>query len=279
MAIIVGSARIDERGKLSGGQLGDQKQMSSTNDTKGEVSMQAMYNHSKGLYILRPIEVNVANKIAEAMIIACNNPNIGYDQGKRVGVVTNGVASKVKTGADCSTLVRACCKYAGFDPGNFSTADEANVLEKSGRFEKRIAYVSQAKTPVYNGDVLVTKTKGHTMIVVKGSPRPTQTNSYSKVTFLKECAQALGVPNTTGTEILKKTITISKKTNSKHPVVKCIQRRLISLGISCGPSGDDGDFGKNTEKAVKELQTKWTKNPDGIITANNSTWKYLLGIL
>ena len=38
--IMIGSARINERGKLSGGVAGDQKQVSSANDTKGEVSMQ-----------------------------------------------------------------------------------------------------------------------------------------------------------------------------------------------------------------------------------------------
>ena len=54
MAIMIGSARIDERGKISGGSAGDQKQKSLTNDTVGEVSMQTMYTHSKGWYIIRP---------------------------------------------------------------------------------------------------------------------------------------------------------------------------------------------------------------------------------
>ncbi|MCM1223469.1 MAG: hypothetical protein NC548_54370, partial [Lachnospiraceae bacterium] len=45
------------------------------------------------------------------------------------------------------------------------------MLEATGLFEKRQAYVSQSRTPVYNGDVLVTKTKGHTVIVTSGNPR------------------------------------------------------------------------------------------------------------
>ena len=36
MATIIGSARIDENGKISGGIAGDQKQTSSANDTVGE---------------------------------------------------------------------------------------------------------------------------------------------------------------------------------------------------------------------------------------------------
>ena len=39
MAIKIGSARSDERGKLSGGAAGDQKQTSNY-DEKGEVSIQ-----------------------------------------------------------------------------------------------------------------------------------------------------------------------------------------------------------------------------------------------
>ena len=170
MAVIIGSARIDERGKLSGGQAGDHKQKSSTNDTVGEVSMQNFYVHSKGWYILRPKDANIAKKIASNMKTACNNKNIGYDQMNRLGVMTYGVNSKVKTETDCSTLVRACVKEAsGKDPGNFSTLNEADMLEKSGLFEKRIAYTSN--TTLYTGDVLVTKTKGHTVIVVEGAKR------------------------------------------------------------------------------------------------------------
>lgn len=42
MSIMVGSARIDERGNASGGAAGDQKQTSAKNDLTGEVSMQKM---------------------------------------------------------------------------------------------------------------------------------------------------------------------------------------------------------------------------------------------
>lgn len=187
MAVIIGSARIDERGKLSGGQAGDHKQKSSTNDTVGEVSMQNFYVHSKGWYILRPKDANIAKKIASNMKTACNNKNIGYDQMNRLGVMTYGVNSKVKTETDCSTLVRACVKEAsGKDPGNFSTLNEADMLEKSGLFEKRIAYTSN--TTLYIGDVLVTKTKGHTVIVVEGAKRTKNEKNKDASTYYPKCA-------------------------------------------------------------------------------------------
>lgn len=173
MAILVGSARQDENGKLVNGKAGDQ--------TGKEVSTQAFYVHKRGWYILRPKDIKHANKIAERMLTACENNNIGYDQNQRLGVVQSGIDTKMKTECDCSSLVRQCVKEAtGKDPGNFTTQNEASCLENTGLFEKRVTYSST--TPVFNGDVLVTKSKGHTVIVVSGNPRvsPTQNNYYPK---------------------------------------------------------------------------------------------------
>lgn len=180
MSIMVGSARIDERGNASGGAAGDQKQTSATNDLAGEVSMQAMYSHSKGWYILRPKSAAHAAKMAALMKAACNNANIGYDQGNRLGVVQHGIMSAVKTECDCSSLVRQVVKEAtGKDPGNFTTSNEAAALEATGLFESKRSYTSQSATPVYDGDVLVTKSKGHTVIVVSGNARSTAGGSGS----------------------------------------------------------------------------------------------------
>lgn len=181
--IMVGSARIDENGNATGGAAGDNLQKTSTGDTTGEVSMEPMYKHPQGWYILRPKNVDHAKKIASRMISACNNPNIGYDQGGRLGVVTNGIDTRVKTECDCSSLARQCIREAtGKDPGNFSTANEAAMLEATGLFEKRQAYVSQTSTPVYDGDILVTKTKGHTVVVVSGNARPETSVKIIKAT-------------------------------------------------------------------------------------------------
>ena len=179
MAILVGSARIDENGRAVDGRPGDQKQIQASSDMKGEVSQQNFYVHSKGWYILRCKEELYRAKLAEAMIVACDNPNIGYSQSDRLGVVKNGVHSTVLTNADCSSLVRQCIKEAtGKDVGNFSTLNEADVLEKSGLFESRRKYISQSDTPLYTGDVLVTCTKGHTVIVTKGGRAVTHNVQY-----------------------------------------------------------------------------------------------------
>lgn len=178
LEIIIGSARHDERGKYSSGKSGDNLQTSNTWDTSGEVSFQPYYEHPKGWVCLRCKNAHSAKKIASAMITACNNPNIGYDQASRSGVIINGTASKVKCGADCSSLVRQCVKE-GLEIGvrNFTTDTEVMVLMETGKF-KKVPNVSRETLRV--GDILVTKTKGHTAIVVMGKERKSESEFYPK---------------------------------------------------------------------------------------------------
>ena len=79
MSLIVGSARIDENGKISGGAVGD--------NNGREISTQPYYMHKKGWYVLRPKTVELADGLASAMLDACANDNIGYDQSNRYGVI------------------------------------------------------------------------------------------------------------------------------------------------------------------------------------------------
>lgn len=179
--IYIGSARIGENGKTTGGKAGDQKQTSTDFDTTGEVSEQIMYNHSKGWKVFRPITVAHANLLAEKMRNACNNPNIGYDQSNRLSIIKKGTNATSACECDCSSLVRLCIlESTGLDVGNFTTANEKSVLAKCGLFEKAFDYVSQEATPLKNGDILVTKTKGHTAIVTRGAVRIASDTYYPK---------------------------------------------------------------------------------------------------
>ena len=167
--VIIGSARIDEKGSLSGGKAGDQKQTASP-DYKGEVSLQYFYIHKKGWYVLRPKDPKIAKKLGSAMMTACNNSNIGYNQGNRIDIIKKGIRTTVKAECDCSSLVRACIiEAAGKDVGNFTTSTECTILTASGIFEPKKAYKNGME--LFTGDVLVTKSKGHTVVVVTGKPR------------------------------------------------------------------------------------------------------------
>ena len=240
MSIKVGSARIDENGKLSGGAAGDQ--------TGSEVSTQAYYIHSKGWYLLRPKEVSVANTIAKAMQNACDNNNIGYCQGHRTTVITqlrkygSMAAIAEKTEADCSSLVRGCCIESGFDPGNFTTANEATVLSSTGKFENKVSVTSS--TVLYNGDILVTKTQGHTVVVVSGNPRSGASAGTTRPTI---------------------------KYGSRGSDVTYLQQCLTAKGYGVGAI--DGIFGVKTREAVKAFQAENGLTVDGIV--GPKTWAKL----
>lgn len=174
MGIVFGSARIDENGNIAGGAAGDQ--------TGSEVSTQSYYMHSKGWYCLRPKDVSVASKIATAMQQACSNNHIGYDQNqrntcwsklKKYGTL-GAIAENCET--DCSALVRCCIYQAtGRDVGDMYTGNLASNLENSGLFNSRFSVSSEAQ--LYNGDVLVTKSTGHTVVVVSGRARGSAASS------------------------------------------------------------------------------------------------------
>lgn len=165
--VTVGSARIDENGNANWGKAGDQ--------TCKEVATEPYYRHRLGWYLLRPKQAAVARKIGLAMVEACLNHNIGYDQSERYGIINclkkYGRIAKINepTEADCSSLVRACCIQAGINVGDFNTSSEVSVLEKTGAFNKAVVVTNDTK--LCAGDVLVTKIKGHTLIVTEGYPR------------------------------------------------------------------------------------------------------------
>lgn len=225
---IIGSARIDERGKATGGKPGDQKQKANP-DYKGEVSMQNFYVSSKGWYILRAKNPDIASKIALAMTIACNNPNIGYNQARRLDIIKAGTHATSPTSCDCSSLVRQCVREAGVEVSNFTTANEASVLMATGHFEK-IAYTKN--TTLYLGDILVTKTKGHTVIVTSGATRNTN---------------PVAVP------------TVKKGTKGDN--ARLLQHNLNQCGYNLV---EDGIFGKLSTAALVRWQHANGLCPDGI---------------
>ena len=242
MAVKFGSARIDERGKISGGKAGDQ--------TGKEVSTQDYYVHSKGWRVLRPIDPVVAEKIASAMEAACKNNNIGYDQAQR-NTLWNDVKARgydpAKTTkaveTDCSALVRVCCAYARVVMSDFITSTLAARLLASGAFvELTDSKYTGASTYLRRGDVLVTRTKGHTGVILSNGSK----------------AGSVPVPSPThelGSRILRN--------GSEGADVKELQAMLIELGYNLGRWGADGDFGDATEIAVRQFQRDHGCSVDG----------------
>ena len=78
MSVRIGHARIDERGKASGGALGD--------NNRKEVMISDWYN-KPWIAVFRAKDSSVAEKIAKTMETACANNNIGYDQSNRTSLL------------------------------------------------------------------------------------------------------------------------------------------------------------------------------------------------
>jgi GH24 family phage-related lysozyme (muramidase) len=177
----VGSARINENGTTTGGNAGDQ--------TGNEVGVQNWYLHSKGWIVIRPKDAAIAEKIATNMNNACVNDNIGYCQTHRTGALTLSKAfnydlSKITeaTEVDCSELVRICILFAGIYVSDFTTADEVSVLQATGQFEILTddKYCTSSDY-LKRGDILVTKTKGHTVVVLdNGTKAETSVVGWNK---------------------------------------------------------------------------------------------------
>lgn len=186
MSIIIGSARIGENGSATGGISGDQ--------TGNEVGTQEFYMHSRGWVGLRAKSAEHAKALANAMKEACNNQHIGYNQDsrdtcfrmlKKYGSLG---AIKEPCNTDCSALVRCCIYQAtGVDLGDMYTGNMADIIEHSPLFKDRFNVNSSAD--VYDGDILVTRTKGHTVIVISGRKREVQPMYNSFLEAVEGAAQ------------------------------------------------------------------------------------------
>lgn len=253
MAVKIGSARIDERGKISGGKAGDQ--------TGNEVSTQNWYKHSKGWRVLRAKDKAMRTHIAKAMELACASSLIGYDQNQRTtlynaikgnGFDINALVKAVET--DCSALVRVCSSYGVAETdkdvviADFYTANEASKLKATGLFEELTgSKYTNTSDYLQRGDVLVTKSKGHTVVVLTDGPR------------------AEDVPEGDAEYILgERTLRNGMSGND----VQEMQTYLIQLGYDLGRWGADGDFGDSTEIGVEQFQRDSGLAVDGIYGEN-----------
>ena len=248
----IGSARIDERGKISGGAAGDQ--------TGGEVSVQDWYLHKKGWVVLRPMDPAVAERIASAMEKARANAKIGYDQAQRntlykaaaaVGFDPSKVTKNVET--DCSALVRVCCAYAGIGLKDFNTASEKTVLLGSGAFRQLADVYSTRPDYLRRGDVLVTK--GHTVVVLSDGAQAKQvTVTKAGYSGAFPTLPARGFYQYgDGTKNLN--------TSAHHTQIKRVQA-LVNW-ITGGKIAVDGHYGVQTELAVRAAQKLLGEKADG----------------
>ena len=229
MAVKIGSARSSYGNTTPGDQNGGR-----------EVSTENWYLHSKGWVVLRAKDPEARERIAVAMERACANDDIGYDQSTRLTLFNNvkpygfdpSLTTK-KVNTDCSALVRVCVHYAGITVDNFITSNEVSKLMATGAFEKFTDDAHcKSSDHLLRGDILDTRTKGHTVVVLSNGAK-----AHEEIVY---------VSYKLGDRILKNGMTGYD--------VKELQTCLIGLDYDCGAWGADGEFGDATEQAVEQFQ-------------------------
>lgn len=244
----IGQASIGDGGKAHGGKAGDQ--------TGGEVKISNWYKYSKGWnVVIRAKSRDKAHKMAEAMKAACNNNNIGYDQWERETLLTQvkkvgNDFSKVTTPTetDCSALVATVIVATGTEESKMRNPERKNALAYTGDLKQLCAATGEfdiltdskylnSSDYLLEGDIILNERYHVIMAIENGSASST----------------------TPTVRDLKK--------GCKGDDVKELQKNLNTvLGTKLTV---DGDFGKNTENAVKQFQTKYGLKADGIYGKNS----------
>ena len=271
---MISNSGHDERGKYSGGSAGDQ--------TGTEWNIISWYNRPWNV-ILRHPNSAVREEIAKLGEAAAKNNLIGYDQGERYTYWQHLKASNydpaqitIKCEADCSSGVLANVKAAGYRL-NISELKDINqngytgnmrAILKAAGFEVLTAskYLTSDKY-LLRGDILLYE--GH----------HTATNltngSLSGVTNKSETGSNTKSGNGSGGYMFE--VKNLAKGNSGAEV-KLLQRLLIGHGYSVGNSGADGEFGSNTETAVKKFQKNKNIKVNYPGTVGAKTWSKLIGV-
>ena len=256
MTVMLGNASIDENGKSSGGKAGDQ--------TGKEVCTRKWYLNKKGWRLLRHRDPVKADLIAMAMERACANAHIGYDQYQRDTLLQKSASCGYDPGlvtsdceCDCSALVRVCIAYAyGSDVVNtwrkgarWSTANMCSILLQTGDWLEMSASVAQTDKYVLRGDILCTKTQGHTCVVLTDGPEAAPDQPADE----RACPYKMP------------TVNISKKKNRKGDGVKWVQWMLNAVMDGEPKLIVDGIFGALTDATVRNFQSAAGLKVDGIV--------------
>ena len=268
MAIKIGHASIDENGRANGGTAGDQ--------TGRELCTRTWYS-SPWDTVLRCKDSKKAELMAKACEAACANTKIGYDQyqrntlndaAKAVGYDLSKITKACE--CDCSSLMTVCAQAAGIDvPYVYGNAPYTGNMKaqftSTGLFEVLTAskYLTSDKY-LKRGDILL-RTSGHTAMALENgsssSTKDTSTNAVISTTT-----------KSTGGSCTMTLTTLSKGNTGAQ--VKALQILLIGYGYSCGKHGADGDFGDDTDNALRKFQKAKGLIVDGKCGSN--TWNKLL---
>ena len=240
MAVKCGWASIGETGKGRGNKPGDQ--------TGREVRIGNWYDFGQSA-VYRWKDRKLAQAYATAIEALCKNENVGYDMNDRDSLWNDLKAVdwkptkvKKKCECDCSMLVGCGINCVTKEPTiskSIWTGNLDELLMKTGLFKKLTdkKYLTSDKY-LKTGDIA--NAPNHHVISALGNGSASDSSAVAKPTLKK---------GSTGYE------------------VRLLQKNLKQLGFKGEdkkPLEEDGDFGKNTDFAVREFQRKHKLEDDGI---------------
>ena len=243
----IGHASISENnnsGRDGKAKAGDQ--------TGKEVCIRSFYK-KPWKYLLRCKDANKSELMAKACETLCLNPMIGYDQNNRLTLNNelkklNYNYNKLNTPCecDCSSFMTVCAQCAGinipYPNGNApTTSNMVRIFQETNMFDVITENIN-LESNLKRGDILVGPPATHTVMVLDN-----------------------GVNVVNGTRVLLQ--------GMKGEDVRYMQTILINLGYDLGKWGADGEFGKQTSKAVKKFQMDNHLVMDGKV--GPKTWEAL----
>lgn len=177
-----------------------------------------------------------------------------------------------RAGADCSGAFRPVSGYDTTADGYYHKCTEKGEIGSLPKATPCMVFIKQNGKMVhigwYDGTGSVYEMRSSKMNVRHDALSARWTH-WGKPEFVQYTEAEQGA----GEEKIMIELAELRKGN-KGAQVKTVQRILKALGYSVGGTGVDGDFGKNTEKAVKAFQADRGITADGIVGKN--TWTKLL---
>lgn len=265
MAIKIGHASADERGKATGGTGGDQ--------TGKEVCIRNWYKGGWTV-LLRPVSAAIAELSAKACEAACANKNIGYDQHGRNTLHDKAKAADFDLAAigqpcecDCSSLMHVCAIAGGarlsYGSNGLTTRNMVSGFVGSGDYTKltESKYLTSDQY-LRRGDILVKD--GHTAMVLENGSKAEAVPESGAV----EKQHLPAVYYSVRMPMLVK--------GMESEAVRSMQQLLMAKGYEMPRYGADGEFGGETENALLLFQEDRNLEPDA--KCGKETWSALLGL-
>lgn len=262
MAVLIGHASIDERGKGKGGLAGDQ--------TSKEVCTREWYDKDWDA-VLRPKTSALAENSARICEAICANENVGYNKDRRndlwkAWLKTQKISPITKVSCDCSSLMTYCAILGGanitYGTNAPTTSTMTNVFKASGNYEV-LTDKKYLETSDYlkRGDILVRKGHHTVMVLTDGAKANSSSFSIGIITIpqatIKKGAKGDNVRElqTALNTLFASGLTVDGSFGTKtFNAVKTTQRTLKNAGLYT--STIDGIFGPNNRKALVNYAMK-----------------------